>query len=54
MPLLDAKLLLDKYDVSGVFMNDGHIETYNLKDNKFVIGIVKKDESERDLSALYI
>lgn len=55
IPLVDAKLLLDKYDVSGVFyMNDGHIETYNLKDNKFVIGTVKKDESQKDLSALYL
>lgn len=55
MPLDDAKALLDKYDVSGVFyMNDGQIETYNLKENKFVEGVIKKEVNNKDLSSLYL
>ena len=53
MPLEDAKVLLDHFDVEGLFyMQDGSIETYNMT-SKFEPGVLKPEESERDISTLY-
>jgi thiamine biosynthesis lipoprotein len=51
MPLEDAKVLLDHFDVEGLFyMQDGSIETYNMT-SKFEQGDLIEERT--DLSTLY-
>ena len=52
MPLDDAKVLLDHFDVEGLFyMQDGSIETYNMT-SKFEQGDLIEERT--DLSTLYL